>query len=96
MLRRVARVSIWQATKFCVVLYFLIGLIAGVFFALIASFTPAEQAGFGVGFAIALPFVYAISGLIFVPIGCLIFNGVSRLVGGLEFEVIEGEANPAA
>jgi len=96
MLRRVARVSIWQATKFCAVLYFIVGLVAGLFFAVIGSFVPAEQAGFGVGFAIALPFIYAISGLIFVPIGCLIFNGVSKLVGGLEFEVIEGEANTAA
>ena len=94
MLRRVARVSIWQATKFCAVLYFLMGLIFAIPFALIAPATGQE--GLGVGFAVALPFAYGLGAFIFVPIGCLIFNGVSRLVGGLEFEVIEGEANPAA
>jgi len=85
MLRRVTRVSIWQAAKFCAVLYFLMGLVFAIPFAL---FAPAEQ-GFGIGFAIALPFAYAIGALIFVPIGCLIFNFVSKLVGGLEFEVVE-------
>ena len=93
MLRRVSRVSIWQATKFSAVLYFIMGLVFAIPFAL---FLPATgQAGFGIGFAIALPFGYAIGALIFVPIGCLIFNGVSKLVGGLEFEVNEGDTNPA-
>ena len=95
MLRRVARVSIWQATKFCAVLYFLIGLVFAIPFALFAPAAAEGQLG-GIGFAIALPFAYAIGALIFVPIGCLIFNGVSRLVGGLEFEVVEGEAGTAA
>jgi hypothetical protein len=62
----------------------------------LALFAPAAgQEGFGAGFAIALPFAYAIGALIFVPIGCLVFNGVSKLVGGLEFEVVEGDANTA-
>jgi hypothetical protein len=95
MLRRVRRISIWQATKFCTVLYFLIGLVFGLIFGLAAVFAPPEQAGLSVGFAIAFPFIYAISGLIFVPLGCLIFNGVSRLVGGLEFEVVDRGTNPA-
>lgn len=95
MLRRVSRVSIWQATKFCVVLYFLVGLVFALIFGLTASFAPTGQAGLGIGFAIAFPFIYAIGALIFVPIGCLIFNGVSKLVGGLEFEVVEGDANTA-
>ena len=95
MLRRVRRVSIWQATKFCAVLYFIFGVFVGAFFGLMATFVPEGQAGFGIGFAIAFPFLYAIGALIFVPLGCLIFNWVSTLVGGLEFEVIDHEANPA-
>jgi hypothetical protein len=93
MLRRVARVSIWQATKFSAVLYFIMGLVLAIPLAFVAPSTG--QAGFGVGFAIALPFVYAVGAFIFVPIGCLVFNGVSKLVGGLEFEVVEGDANTA-
>ena len=94
MLRRISRVSIWQATKFCAVLYFIMGLLIAVPFALFTG--AAGQTGVSVGVvAIALPFGYAIGALIFVPIGCLIFNGVSKLVGGLEFEVAEGDANTA-
>lgn len=85
MIRRVTRVSIWQAAKFCAVLYFLMGL---VFAIPLAVFSPVGE-GFGFGFALALPFMYAIGALIFVPIGCLIFNFVAKLVGGLEFEVVE-------
>jgi hypothetical protein len=93
MIRRVTRISPWQAGKFFAVLYFLIGIIFAVVFALIAQFTPADQAGFGLGFAVAFPFMYAIGALIFVPIACWIFNLVAKLVGGLEFEVVE--QNPA-
>jgi hypothetical protein len=89
MLRRVTRISPWQAAKFCAVLYFIMGLIIGIPMALIMSATG--QAGFGFGVAIAIPFAYAIGALIFVPIGCLVFNFVAGLVGGLEFTVTEPE-----
>lgn len=95
MIRRVTRISPWQAGKFFAVLYFLIGLIFAVFFALVAQFAPPDQLGFGLGFAVAFPFLYAIGALIFVPIGCWIYNLVAKLVGGLEFEVVEQDANPA-
>jgi hypothetical protein len=89
MLRRLVRISPWQAAKFFAVLYFIMGLVIGIPFALIMSATG--QGGFGIGFAIAIPFGYAIGALIFVPIGCWIFNFVAGLVGGLEFTVAEGE-----
>ena len=95
MVRRVTRIAPWQAGKFFAVLYFIIGLIFGVFFALVAQFAPPEQAGFGMGFAIAFPFLYALGALIFVPIACLIFNGVAKLVGGIDFEVVDHHTNPA-
>ena len=58
---------------------------------MLCSAAAPEQAGFGIGFAIALPFIYAIGGLIFVPLACLIFNFVAKLVGGLEFAVTESQ-----
>jgi hypothetical protein len=95
MLRRVTRISPWQAGKFFAVLYFIMGLIFAIPFALLSSALPAEAGGgFGIGFAIAVPFVYALGGLIFVPLACVIFNFVANLVGGLEFTVAEG-ANSA-
>jgi hypothetical protein len=86
MIRRVTRISIWQAAKFCAVLYFLMGLVLAIPFAFVAPAGDGDTLGV---FALALPFAYAIGALIFVPIGCLIFNFVSKLVGGLEFEVVE-------
>ena len=90
MLRRVTRISPWQAGKFCAVLYFIMGLIFAIPFALITSATG--QGGIGIGFALAIPFGYAIGALIFVPLGCVIFNFVAGLVGGLEFAVSEAES----
>jgi len=90
MLRRVTRISPWQAGKFFAVLYFIMGLVFAIPFALLSSVIPDAGGGFGIGFAIAVPFIYAICGLVFVPIACLIFNFVAGLVGGLEFTVAEG------
>lgn len=87
MIRRVTKITPWQAGKFFAVLYFIVGLVFAIPFALFSLAVPG-QPGFGVGFAIALPFMYAIAGLIFVPLCCLIFNLVAKFVGGLEFEVV--------
>jgi hypothetical protein len=88
MQRLVTRIAPWQAGKFFAVLYFIMGLIFAIPVAVISQAAPG-QTGFGIGFAIALPFMYAIAGLIFVPIACWIFNLVAKLVGGLEFDVSE-------
>lgn len=93
MTRRVTRIAPWQAGKFFAVLYFIMGLIFAIPFAFFGSLSG--ESAYGLGFAIGLPFGYAIAGLIFVPIACLIFNGVAKLVGGLDFEVIEHDPNRA-
>ena len=89
MIRRVTRIAPWQAGKFFAVLYFILGLIFAIPLALISLAAPG-QTGFGIGFAIAVPFIYGIAGLIFVPLACWIFNIVAKFVGGLDFEVVDG------
>jgi len=91
MARRVMRIAPWQAGKVMAVLYFIFGLVFAIPFALIGSFAP-QAGGFGIGFAIALPIIYAIGGLIIVPLCCLVYNFVASLVGGLEFDVVDHEA----
>ena len=90
MIRRITRIAPWQAGKFFAVLYFILGLIFAIPFALISllSSSASGQLPFGVGFAVALPFIYALGGLIFVPIACWVFNLAARLVGGLDVEVL--------
>jgi hypothetical protein len=93
MIRRITRIAPWQAGKFFAVMYFILGLVFAIPFALIAllSSSATGQVPFGVGFAIALPFLYALGGLIIVPIVCWIFNLVAKLVGGLDIEVLHTE-----
>jgi hypothetical protein len=35
------------------------------------------------------PFIYALAGLIFVPLGCWIYNLAAKLVGGLQVSVTD-------
>ena len=91
MARRVMRIAPWQAGKMFAVLYFIFGLVFAIPFALIGGFFAGEAAR-GVGLAIALPIVYALGGLIIVPLCCLVYNFVASLIGGLEFDVVDHEA----
>lgn len=86
MSRQLVRIAPWQAGKVCAVIYFVFGLVFAIPFALIASLAP-EEGAFGVGFAIVLPFLYAIGALIFVPIACWVYNLAAKMVGGFEVEV---------
>jgi hypothetical protein len=88
------RIAPWQAGKVMAILYFIFGLVFAIPFALIGSFA-GNAAGFGIGFAIMLPIMYAIGGLIIVPLCCLVYNWVASLVGGLEFDVVDHDVNPA-
>ena len=86
MTSRVQRIAPWQATKLFTLLYFIIGLVFMVPLLLIALMVP-QQAGeeeITLGFALIFPVMYALIGLIFVPIGCLLYNFCARLVGGLD------------
>lgn len=88
--RQLVRIAPWQAGKVCAVVYFVFGLVFAIPFALIALVaTPAQGATpFGLGFAIALPFLYAVGALIFVPLACWVYNLAARFVGGFEVEVL--------
>jgi hypothetical protein len=72
-------------------IYFLLSAFLAIPFALISSTIPSNAPGphFGIGVFIAIPFIYAIFGLIFVPIGCWIYNLAAKFVGGLEVSVTD-------
>lgn len=91
MSKQLTRIAPWQAGKVFALIYFVLSLFLVIPFALINSALPSNAPGphFGIGFFIALPFVYAICGLVFVPIGCWIYNLAARFVGGIEITVVE-------
>jgi hypothetical protein len=87
--KRLTRIAPWQAGKLFALIYFVLSFIFVIPIAVLSSTVPRNAPGphFGIGFFIALPFMYALCGLIFVPIGCLIYNLAAKFVGGLEISV---------
>ena len=93
MTKKLSRIAPWQAGKLFAVVYFLFSLFFVIPLELIALLAP-EQAHPGPhlspGLILLFPFLYALAALIFVPIGCWIYNLAARMVGGLEVAVAEG------
>ena len=87
---QIKRFSIGQAAKFLGVLYLLFGLIFVPFFLLIGMFAPDSESGFPFGgtiFAVVMPVMYAIFGVIGGAIGAALYNLVAGWVGGIEVEL---------
>jgi hypothetical protein len=91
MAKRISRIEPWQAAKTLAAVYFVLGLLLAVPLALFAPAISVAngQPAPGRGFFLLMPFAYAIGALIFVPIGCWIYNLVAARLGGIEFTTIE-------
>jgi hypothetical protein len=86
---QIKRFSIGQSAKFMGVLYLLIGLIFIPMFLLMGMMAPAEGSGFPLGtmFALVIPVLYAVMGVIGGAIGSALYNLVAGWVGGIEVEI---------
>jgi hypothetical protein len=86
MKKRITHIAPWQAAKVSAVLYFVVGLIVAVPVGLMSLFVPPQPGHEppGIGFVLSLPILYALIGLIFVPLGCWLYNTVAKFVGGFE------------
>jgi hypothetical protein len=89
--KQLTRIAPWQAGKLFAFIYFVLSVLFVIPMALISSMVPKNAPGphFGIAFFIAMPFMYAIFGLIFVPLGCWIYNLAAKFVGGLEISVTD-------
>jgi len=95
----VKRIGPGSAFKVGLVVYAVLGLIIGIFMALISMMVgsignmgdgPAAKAfgfGFGIGSIIIFPILYGIIGGIAGAIGAAIYNLVAGWVGGLEVDI---------
>ena len=95
MTKRLSRIAPWQAGKLFAVMYFFLGLLFILPMLLIYSMVPTPPGPghkFAPGVLIIFPFLYALAGLIFVPLGCWIYNMAAKLVGGLEVSVTDDAA----
>jgi hypothetical protein len=93
MTKKLTRIAPWQAGKLFAVIYFFVSLIFVIPMELIAMLAPTSSAPgphLSPGLILLFPFVYALAGLVFVPLACWIYNLAARLVGGLEITVADG------
>lgn len=88
MAQRIRRFGVGQTAKVMGVLYGLMALCLVPFFLLAAMFAP-EQVGFGLGFAVILPVIYAVLAYVFSAIACVIYNLVAGWTGGVEIMLDE-------
>lgn len=94
MVTRISRVSPFQAGKVSAVLYFIFGIVFSLPFAVIFALLPPAHTANGAAppgpmMFLFFPFLYALAGLIFVPIMCWLYNLVAKLVGGIEIQLSE-------
>ena len=92
MTKRLSRIAPWQAGKLFALVYFFLSLLFVIpmfFIFALAPTPPGPGAKFSPGMLIFFPFLYALAGLIFVPLGCWIYNMAAKLVGGLQVSVTD-------
>jgi hypothetical protein len=90
--QRISRIEPWQAGKLFALIYFFLSLffvILLMIFSAIAPMPPGLTPKFGAATLIVVPFLYALAGLIFVPLGCWIYNLAAGVVGGLRVSLTE-------
>ena len=91
----VRSIAPFSVAKVAGVLYALLGVIVGAFFALAAlagAFAGADNSGIigsimGVGAIVVFPLLYGCMGFVFTLIGAWLYNLVAGMVGGIRFEV---------
>ena len=86
MIHRLTRVDPLQAAKIAAALYFLVGLLVTPLLYYTYVISPVGL-GFGPGFVLGLPFLYAGLGFAFTALACACYNALARRLGGVEIEL---------
>lgn len=92
MRKRLSRIAPWQAGKLFAVVYFILSLLFVIPLFLLTAFVPAATGPgprLSPGLLIIFPFLYALAALLFVPLGCWIYNVAASVVGGLAVSVVD-------
>jgi hypothetical protein len=92
MAQRLTRIAPWQAGKVLAFVYALLGVLVSLLSLAGYFLVPEEMAdeelsaGGALAMAVALPFLYALAGLLIGPIVAWLYNLSARWTGGLELE----------
>jgi len=86
--QQIIHVGKLQAAKVAAVMY----LMLSIPLAAVMMFAPApEGGGYGWGMFLFVVVGYVLAGAIISFLGAWLYNGVARLIGGIEFTVVEVE-----
>ena len=104
----ISRFDVLSVMKLAGVIYGVIGLVLGIFFAIFAAlgffaaqgqandpFSGAAGVVFAVAFAVIFPVLYAILGAVGAAIMVAIYNVTSKRIGGIRVDVEDAPAEPA-
>ncbi len=83
----IKRIDPMSYAKIAGVLCAAIGLIAGLFVALVGSVGGGMMGNFGMAAIIVMPILYGVFGFIGSAITAMIYNAVAGWVGGVKIEV---------
>ncbi len=94
-MQEIKKFDVFSVSKVFAIIFAIIGLIAGLFFAVfsIAAGAIVDFGGFGASFGvlgiIIFPIIYGVMGFVMGAIGALIYNLVAAWIGGVEIEFKE-------
>ena len=91
---RIKRFGVLQTAKFAAVLYFVFtAMFISPFGWLVMRGSSMPEGPFpsffGGVFMLVLPLIYAALGFLFAAVGCLIYNALAKVIGGIEIEIGE-------
>jgi hypothetical protein len=90
MSKRISRIAPWQAGKLFALIYFGVSLFFVILIVVFSGLLPAgTRPNLGTGALLLLPLLYALAGLIFVPLTCWVYNLAASVVGGLEISLTD-------
>ncbi|HMG16861.1 MAG TPA: hypothetical protein VK590_15500 [Saprospiraceae bacterium] len=89
-MKRVKRFGVFQTSKVCAIIYFLVSLVIvipiGLFISTMGGGSSSLMPFSGM-MLLAIPFIYGILGFILTAIACLIYNLIAKWTGGIEVEI---------
>jgi hypothetical protein len=89
---QIVNVSKLQTSKVMAVLYLAFSVPFALFYACLGMFSH-QGAGVAWGMAIFMLVLYPILGFVFTFFGALVYNGIARKIGGIQFTVSNAESN---
>ena len=87
MRQQITRLSVHQTAKVFAVIYGLLGFVFLPFVWIVSAFSPQNDDFGGGVWLLIFPAIYAVFGYIFTAIGCVIYNWVAGMIGGIEVEL---------